>query len=531
MNVAYEDDIDVVIAGAGPTGLLLAAELAMRGVRVVVLERHVERPTFVRAFNLNSRSLEILDRRGIVDRFLAEGPQVPFTHFAALDEPLDLAGLDTDHPYVLGIPQTRTEALLEAHALEQGAEIRWGHAVADVEQDDDGITIQLHVATDGSPGEPRALRARWLIGCDGGRSTVRKRAGIAFPGTAATRWALLGDVELAVPASLSYGNHQTSRGGVFVIPRPGYVRVIASELAPPADPESSVTLDALRDVVARVLGRDVAFVRPRWLTRFGDAARLAERYRVGRVFLAGDAAHVHPPAGAQGLNVGLQDAFNLGWKLAAVVRDAAPDELLDSYHDERHAAGERLLTQTRAQAELGQTDERLAPVRGLFRDLARDVGVRRLLAEMVSGLDTRYPVASPERMASQPMLGRLAPNVELDVADSAIALGETECRSLDCARDDGATTRRTTLVQCLREGRALLVTRRTRSELVDAVVPLRDRLGVATIRVDTTSRWLDGVEAALVRPDGHVAWLAAGEDDDVESLRASAERWVGASSR
>ena len=293
------------------------------------------------------------------------------------------------------------------------------------------MTIQLDVATELRPrARTHPLRARWLVGCDGGRSTVRKRAGIAFPGTAATRWALLGDVELADPASLSYGNHQTSRGGVFVIPRPGYVRVIASELAPPADPDSPVTLDALRDAVAHVLGRDVAFVRPRWLTRFGDAARLAERYRVGRVLLAGDAAHVHPPAGAQGLNVGLQDAFNLGWKLAAVVRDAAPDELLDSYHDERHAAGERLLTQTRAQAELGQTDERLAPVRGLLRDLARDVGVRRLLAEMVSGLDTRYAVASPERMASQPMLGRFAPNV------AARRRGETPPRSpRACARD------------------------------------------------------------------------------------------------
>jgi 2-polyprenyl-6-methoxyphenol hydroxylase-like FAD-dependent oxidoreductase len=502
-------DADVAIAGAGPTGLLLAAELAMRGVRVVVLERNVVRPAYVRAFNLNSRSLEILDRRGIVDRFLAEGPKVPFTHFAALDAPLDLSGLDTDHPYVLGIPQTRTEALLEAHALEQGAEIRWGYSVADVAQDDDGVTIQLDVAADASrAGASRALRTRWLVGCDGGRSTVRKRAGIGFPGTTATRWALLGDVELADPASLSYGNHQTSRGGVFVIPRPGYVRVIASELAPPADPESPVTLDALRDAVAHVLGRDVALVRPRWLTRFGDAARLAERYRAGRVLLAGDAAHVHPPAGAQGLNVGLQDAFNLGWKLAAVVRDAAPDELLDSYHDERHAAGERLLTQTRAQAELGQTDDRLAPVRGLLRDLARDAGVRRLLAEMVSGLDTRYAVASPERMARQPMLGRLAPNVALDVA-----------------------ARRSTLAECLRDGRALLVTRGTCSELMDAVVPLRDRLEVATIpHAQVQPRWLDGADAALVRPDGHVAWLADGEAD-VESLRMSAERWVGASPR
>jgi 2-polyprenyl-6-methoxyphenol hydroxylase-like FAD-dependent oxidoreductase len=500
-------DADVAIAGAGPTGLLLAAELAMRGVHVIVLERNAERPDFVRAFNLNSRSLEILDRRGIVDRFLAEGPKVPFTHFAALDAPLGLADLDTDHPYVLGIPQTRTEALLETHALEQGAEIRWGHAVADVAQDDDGVTIHLDVGSDAShDGARHTLRTRWLVGCDGGRSTVRKRVGIAFPGTAATRWALLGDVELADPASLTFGNHQTSRGGVFVIPRPGYVRMITSEIVPPANAEAPVTLDALRDAVAHVLGRDVELVRPRWLTRFSDAARLAERYRVGRVLLAGDAAHVHPPAGAQGLNVGLQDAFNLGWKLASVVRAAAPHELLDSYHDERHAAGERLLTQTRAQAELGQTDDRLAPVRGLLRDMGRDAGVRRVLAEMVSGLDTRYAVASPEQMARQPMLGRFAPNIPLDVA-----------------------ARRSSLAECLRGGRAVLVTRVTRERLADVVMPLRDRLEVATIPDGPVqARWLDGADAVLVRPDGHIAWLASG-DADAESLRASAERWLGVS--
>jgi len=510
-NAAWQAhiDADVAIAGAGPTGLLLAAELAMRGVHVVVLERNAARPDFVRAFNLNARSLEILDRRGIVDRFLAEGPKVPFTHFAALDAPLDLSALDTDHPYVLGIPQTRTEALLEAHALEQGVEVRWAHTITDVGQDDDGVTIELDVATDASrTGAHRTLRARWLVGCDGGRSTVRKRAGIAFPGTEATRWALLGDIELADPASLSFGVHQTARGSVFMIPRPGYVRLMASEPAPPTDRDAPVTLDALRNAVAHVLGREVALVRPRWLTRFGDAARLAERYRVGRVLLAGDAAHVHPPAGAQGLNVGLQDAFNLGWKLAAVVRDGASDELLDSYHDERHAAGERLLTQTRAQAELGQSDDRMKPVGGLLRDLARDAGVRRLLAEMVSGLDTRYAVAPEEQMAAHPMLGRLAPNAALDVA-----------------------ARPTTLAECLRGGRAVLVTRVTHRALADTVAPLRDRLEVATIPdTQRPSRWLGGVDAALVRPDGHVAWLASG-GVDAESLRASAERWLGASRR
>jgi len=496
-------DVDVAIAGAGPTGLLLAAELAMRGVHMIMLERSAERPAFVRAFNLNSRSLEILDRRGIADRFLAEGPKVPFVHFAAVDEPLGLASLETDHPHVLGIAQTRTEALLEAHALERGAEIRWGHEVTDIEQDDEGVTIHLHSARDA--GRTRTLRARWLVGCDGGRSTVRKRAGIAFPGTAATRWALLGDVELADPASLSFGNHQTERGGVFVIPRPGYVRVITGELAPPADPASPVTLEQLHEAVAHVLGREVAFVRPRWLTRFSNAARLAERYRVGRVLLAGDAAHVHPPAGAQGLNVGLQDAFNLGWKLAAVIREGASEELLDSYHDERHAAGEHLLMQTRAQTELGQTDERIQPVRALVKAIARNEAVRRQLAEMVTGLDTRYGVADGETMARQPWLGKLAPNAPVTVSGVAA-----------------------TLAACLSAGRAVLLLREGRGDIGALALEWRERLSLARFVSDErTPGWLAGVDAALIRPDGHIAWMAT-SDADVATLPAALERWLGA---
>jgi len=496
-------DVDVAIVGAGPTGLLLAAELAMRGVHVVMLERSAERPAFVRAFNLNSRSLEILDRRGIADRFLAEGPKVPFVHFAAVDEPLGLAGLETDHPYVLGIPQTRTEALLEAHALECGAEIRWGHEVADVEQDNDGVTIRLSAS--GGVAQARTLRARWLVGCDGGRSTVRKRAGIAFPGTAATRWALLGDVELADPASLTFGNHQTERGGVFVIPRPGYVRVITGELAAPTDPASPVSLDQLSDAVAHVLGREVVFVRPHWLTRFSNAARLADRYRAGRVLLAGDAAHVHPPAGAQGLNIGLQDAFNLGWKLAAVIREGAPEELLDSYHDERHAAGEHLLMQTRAQAELGQTDERIQPVRALVKSIARNEVVRRQLAEMVTGLDTRYGVADEETTARQPWLGKLAPNVPVIVNGAA-----------------------TTLAAGLSAGHAALLLRDGCDDIGALALEWRERLSLARFVSDErTPAWLAGVDAALIRPDGHIAWMATA-DSDAAILPTALERWLGA---
>ena len=480
-------DVDVAIAGAGPTGLLLAAELAMRGIRVVILERNGERLPFVRAFNLGPRSLELLDRRGIAGRFIAEGRKVPFMGFAALDEPLDLSELDTDHPYVLGIAQTRTEALLEAHALQCGAELRWGHELTDLSQDDHGVTIGVRDAVASCRYE---LRARWIAGCDGGRSTVRKLAGIAFPGTAATRWALLGDVELTDPSSCEFGQHETERGSVFVIPRPGYVRLIVGDPSPPPDRDRPVTLPELADAVRKVLGRDIAIRNPRWLTRFGNAARLAERFCAGRVLLAGDAAHVHPPAGAQGLNVGLQDAFNLGWKLAAVVRGWAERGLLDSYHTERHGAGERVLMHTRAQAELGQTDERMAPVRALVRSIARRADVRRELAEMVTGLETRYDVAAPEVMSRHPWLGRLAPNAEV-VADDEL----------------------TSIAACLRDGRALLVVSGEHAALARLREGREERVGLAWLRGDLRKpRWLEGVRAACIRPDGHIARLIDGQD-------------------
>ena len=500
-------DADVAIAGAGPTGLMLAIELALRGIRVVMLERHAVRPDFVRAFNLGPRSLELLDRRGIVDRFLAEGWKVPATSFAGLDTKLDLTCLDTDHPYVLGIPQTRTEALLEAHALERGIEIRRGHEVIDVVQDDEGVTAEISVASNASEGSASRyqLRVRYLVGCDGGRSTIRKRARIVFPGTEATHWALLGDVELEDPASIGFGNHQTPRGSVFVIPRPGYVRIITAEQSPPVDRDAPVTLEQLSDAVRHVLGRAVVLKQPRWLTRFGDAARVAEHLRLGRIFLAGDAAHVHPPAGSQGINVGLQDAFNLGWKLAAELSGWAPDGLLDSYHVERHAAAERVLMHTRAQTELGRSDERIAPVRALLQSLAHAAEARRTLTELVTGFDTRYGAedqTEPDKRDRSP-LGKLAPNVPL-------------------AEEGGRTS---SIAERMRDGRALLITRADATDVESLATTRRDRLEHVRLRTDASAcGWLSEVDAALVRPDGHIAWLSS---CSTSTLGEEVGRWLG----
>ncbi|NUR31258.1 MAG: NAD(P)-binding protein, partial [Catenulispora sp.] len=400
---------EVLIVGAGPAGLLLASELRLAGVDTVVLERHAQRPDFCRGFNLNARALDLLARRGLAERLVGEGWQVPHAAFSGLPVTLSLAGTHTDHPYSLGIPQTRVEEILEAHALDLGADIRRGHELRVWEQDPESVT-----ATVTTGGREYRVRAAYLVGCDGGRSTVRKQAGIDFPGTAATRFSLLGDVELADPEALPFGATTGPGGTVFAIPRPGYVRIITSDRQPPADKDTPVTLDLLQTAVDHALGRHVELHAARWLTRFGNAARQASEYVRGRVILAGDAAHIHPPAGAIGVNVALDDAFNLGWKLAATVRGTAPAHLLASYHTERHTAGAHVLANTQAQVLFGDTDDRLAPITDLLTRVARHPAGNRALTETITGLDTRYEM-HPE--TDHPWLGRLAPDLALTRGD------------------------------------------------------------------------------------------------------------------
>lgn len=487
-------DVDVIIAGAGPTGLMLACELALAGVRTVLLEKLPERPDFCRAFNLNVRSLELLDRRGLVERFLAEGPTRPVTSFGGLDTPLSLATLESDRAYTLGIPQTRTEALLETRARELGVAVLWGHELTGLEQDDDGVTVEVR-----TPRGTESLRAAYVAGCDGGRSAVRKLAGIPFPGTAATQFALLGDVSLGESAGLPFGQTRTPAGSVFVIPRPGYVRVIVGEDNPPDDRDAPVSLDELRAAVRRVIGREVMLENPRWLTRFGDAARQAERYRSGRILLAGDAAHIHPPAGAQGLNVGLQDAFNLGWKLAAEVRGWAPPGLLDTYHTERHAAAKRVLLNTRAQLALANPDERFDPLRALFAELAEFKNVHQLLAEMVTGAGTRYETRP---LIDHPRAGRLVPNLQLRTS-----AGPQKVADL------------------LHSGRAVHIDLTGRADLQAAAGGWSDRVDVIAARSDER---LD-FDAVLIRPDGYAAWLnPTGTSASADALRDSLTTWFGA---
>jgi rifampicin monooxygenase len=468
--------IDVIIAGGGPTGLMLAAELRLHGIRVVVLERDAEPTKVVRSLGLHIRSIEVMDQRGLLDRFLAEGRQHPIGgHFAGIDKP-PLESLDTSHPYILGLPQPITDRLLAEHALAAGAEIRRGQAVTGLSQDADGVTAEL---ADGT-----TLRARYLVGCDGGRSTVRKLAGIGFPGEPATAETLIGEMEIGVPlpdlmAVMAEVRKTHVRFGAMPL-GDGLFRVIVPAAGVSEDRAVPPTLDEIKSQLRAYAGTDFNVHSPRWLSRFGDATRLAERYRAGRVLLAGDAAHIHPPAGGQGLNLGVQDAVNLGWKLAATIAGWAPQGLLDTYESERRPVADDVLANTRAQMLLMDPAPGPQAVRRLVAELMDFDVVRRHLIAKITAIGIRYDFGSDDDR-----VGRRQRDVPLSGGRSLYSLMHT--------------------------GRGLLL----------------DRTGTLSL-----AGWSDRVDhvldpgpgpALLLRPDGYVAWAG----DDSKELVEQLTRWFG----
>ncbi|HEX8830225.1 MAG TPA: FAD-dependent monooxygenase, partial [Longimicrobium sp.] len=407
----------VVIAGGGPTGLMLAGELALAGVDVAVVERRTSQELAgSRAGGLHARTLEVLDQRGIVDRFLAEGQVAQVAGYAQVR--LDISDFPTRHNYGLGLWQNHIERILAGWVRELGVPIRYGTEVAGFTQDDTGVSVQL------SGGQ--TMRAQYLVGCDGGRSLVRKTAGIDFPGWDATTSSLLAQAELAEVPELGvrhdeFGTHAFGRmeyeirDGKVVYAEHGPVSIMVTERHPGSTREP--TLRDLSDALIAVYGTDYGVHSPTWISRFSDMARQAASYRDLRVLLAGDAAHVHSPVGGQGLNTGVQDAVNLGWKLAQVVNGTSPDTLLDTYHAERHPVAARVLRNTMAQTALLRPDERSKAAREAVAELLAMDEPRKRFAAMMSGLDIRYDLGD-----GHPLLGRRMPDLDLITSDGPLRL-------------------------------------------------------------------------------------------------------------
>ena len=406
----------VVIAGGGPTGLMLAAELALAGVDVAVVERRPNQDLpGSRAGGLHSRTIEIFDMRGVADRFLSEGQVAQVAAFLP-GKSLDISDFPTRHPYGLGLWQKHIERILAAWVGELPVTIYRGREVTGFAQDDSGVDVECS--------EGQSLRADYLVGCDGGRSLVRKAAGIDFPGWDPTTSALIAEVEMAEEPELgtrrdSLGIHALGReeyeirDGEVVFSETGPVRVMVTERNPGSTSEP--TLRELSEGLIAVYGTDYGMHSPTWISRFTDTTRQAAAYREGRVLLAGDAAHVHSPVGGQGLNTGVQDAVNLGWKLAQVVKGTSPETLLDTYHSERHPVAARVLKNTMAQTVLLRPGERIEALRDTLSDLLSMDEPRKRFAAMMSGLDIHYDLGE-----GHPLLGRRMPDLDLVTADGPL---------------------------------------------------------------------------------------------------------------
>jgi 2-polyprenyl-6-methoxyphenol hydroxylase-like FAD-dependent oxidoreductase len=489
----------VAIVGGGPTGMMLAVELALAKVDVTILERRPD-PELVgsRAGGFHARTIEVLDQRGVVDRFLAEGQPAQAAMFATTT--LDMSDFPTRHPYSLGIWQNEIERLMAAWVADLPIRVHYGSEVIGFADGGDGLDVEL------SNGQ--RLRAEYLVGCDGGRSAIRKAAGIEFAGWDPTRSNLIAEAEMSEQPELgirrdALGVHGIGRleyeirDGEVIYEDEGPVRITLTEREIGG---GEPTLADLSEALIAVYGTDFGVHSPIWLSRFTDMTRQAVSYREGRVLLAGDAAHVHYPAGGQGLSLGVQDAVNLGWKLAQVVKGISPESLLDTYHAERHPVAARALRYTMAKTALKRGDERTEALVEVVSDLVKMDEPRKLLAGAISGLDIHYELGD-----GHPLLGRRMPDLDLVTAEGSMRLFELLHEA------------RPVLVNLGRPGRVEVGSWADRVQLVDAVYDGEWELPVLGV--------VSAPTAVLVRPDGYVAWVGEGTD---EGLVAALTAWFGA---
>jgi 2-polyprenyl-6-methoxyphenol hydroxylase-like FAD-dependent oxidoreductase len=476
----------VVIAGGGPTGLMLAGEMALAGVDVVIVERRAgEDVARSRAGGLHSRTIEVLDQRGIADRFLAEGQAMQIQSFTRTR--LDISDFPTRHNYGLALWQEKFERILAAWVGELGVPVAREREVTGFAQDDTGVDVAI---SDGC-----SLRAEFLVGCDGGRSLTRKVAGIEFAGWDPSVNSLIAEVEFSEEPE--WGMHHDENGTQAIGPVDDgkRARVVLSERY--AGQTGEPTLGDLSRALVAVWGTDFGVHSPAWISRFTDTTRQAASYREGRVLLAGDAAHVHYPVGGQGLNMGVQDAVNLGWKLAQVVHGTSPESLLDTYQVERHPVAARVLQATMAQTALTRSDARLDALRGILSELLAMDEPRKRLAGLMSGLDIRYDLGE-----GHPLLGRRMPDLDLVTADGPVRV-----------------------FTLLHEARPVLLDLDEPGGL--DIAPWADR--VRLIHAEHIGSWelpvvgaVTAPTAVLVRPDGYVAWV--GEHTDA-GLRDALAAW------
>jgi 2-polyprenyl-6-methoxyphenol hydroxylase-like FAD-dependent oxidoreductase len=482
---------DVAVVGGGPVGMWLAAELHRGGVRPVVLERRAQRPPYSKALTLYPRTLEVFAMRGFV---LGEGTPVPSSHFALLKNRLDFSVLPTRYPYTLFLPQRRTEELLEAHLAKLGVPYYRGHSVTAIRQDSSGVDLDVE-----TPGGPATVRAAYAVGCDGAASLVRTAAGIDFAGSPDTWRTILGDVDLTDPPAGPALSLNEPGGSMYMVAiGGGRYRIATIDHATLGDPlDAPATFAELQASARRLAGTDFGMreTPDMWLSRVGNAARQAEHYRSGRILLAGDAAHIHYPAGGQGLNLGLQDAANLGWKLAAEIRGWAPPGLLDTYHAERYPVGLDVIDDSLAQCGLIANPtregvvlrERFNTILGTYPALAQDLSLR------LSGLAIHYPAAAtgPVPTADTGPVGERVPDLELRgaPADTIFAL-------LPPAKF------------------VLLNLAPVASTTPAASVPAgyEDRLNVVTAELAEDHPTWTGLRSVLIRPDGYLAWATRAAD-------------------